>query len=159
VFHSAVVARPGLAHVRVRLPGTSRYARLAADRALPMGSVLDTRHGTVQLVSVPRRGAKPQRASFHGGVFRVTQPGRTTVLTLVGPCRPARRLAGNGHGAFQVRGRYSSTTVRGTRWEIKDTCSGTLTRALEGVVQVRDKSRRRTVLVRAGKHYLARPKG
>jgi hypothetical protein len=157
VFHSAVVARPGLADVRVRLPGSARYARLGADRAVPLGTVFDTRRGSVQIVSVPRRGAAPQRASFGGGVFRVTQRGGTTVLTLVGSCRPAHRLTGDGRGAFQVRGRYSSATVRNARWVVHDSCAGTLTRTLQGIVQVRDQVRRRTVLVRAGRRYLARP--
>jgi hypothetical protein len=159
VFHSRVVARPGLADVRIRLPGAARYTRLRADRALPLGTVFDTRRGSVQIVSVPRRGAAAQRASFGGGVFRVTQPGRTTVLTLVGSCRPAHGLTGAGRGAFEVRGRYSSATVRSARWVVRDSCRGTLTRALEGVVQVHDRVRQRTVLVRAGRRYLARPKG
>jgi hypothetical protein len=158
VFHRAVVARPGLADVRVRLPGSADYVQLTADRALPLGSFLDTRRGTVQLITVSRPGGKPQRANLDGGVFRITQPHGTTVLTLVGPCRPARRLAGDGRGAFEVRGRYSTTTVRGTRWLVSDSCSATLTRVLEGVVQVHDLARRRTVLVRAGRRYLARPK-
>jgi Bacterial Ig-like domain len=157
IFHAAVVARPGLADVRVKPPGSARFTRLTADRALPLGTVIDTRRGRVQILSVPRREAKPQRASFDGGVFRVTQPGRTTVLTLVGSCRPAHGLTGEGRGAFAVRGRYSSATVRNARWVVRDSCAGTLTRALEGVVQVRDQVRRRTVLLRAGRHYLARP--
>jgi hypothetical protein len=90
-------------------------------------------------------------------VFRVTQRGGTTVLTLVGSCRPAHRLTGDGRGAFQVRGRYSSATVRNARWVVRDSCAGTLTRTLQGIVQVRDQVRRRTVLVRAGRRYLARP--
>lgn len=157
VFHSAIVARPGLADVRVKPPGSAGFTPLTADRALPLGTVFDTRRGSVQIVSIPRRGAKPQRASFHGGVFRVTQPGRTTLLTLVGACRPAHGLTGEGRGAFAVRGRYSSATARNARWVVRDSCAGTLTRALQGVVQVRDQVRRRTVLLRAGRHYLARP--
>jgi hypothetical protein len=157
VFHGAVVARPGRADVSVRLPGSARYVQLTADRALPLGSILDTRRGAVQLLTVSRRGGKPQRANLVGGVFRVTQPGGTTVLTLVGPCRPARRLAGDGRGAFAVRGRFSTTTIRGSRWSVEDSCSGTLTRVSEGVVQVRDLARRRTVLVRAGRRYVAKP--
>jgi hypothetical protein len=39
---------------------------------------------------------------------------------------------------------------------VRDSCSGTLTRALEGVVQVRDRARRRTVLLRAGRGYIAK---
>jgi hypothetical protein len=79
------------------------------------------------------------------------------VLALVGSCRPAHRLTGDGRGAFQIRGRYASATVRSGRWVVRDSCAGTLTRTLEGIAQVRDQVRRRTLLVRAGRRYLARP--
>jgi hypothetical protein len=90
-------------------------------------------------------------------VIRVTQPRRITVLALVGACRPAHGVTAQGRGAFEVRGRYSSATVRSARWVVRDSCAGTLTRTLEGIVQVRDRVRGRTVLVRAGRRYLARP--
>jgi hypothetical protein len=47
--------------------------------------------------------------------------------------------------------------VRGTIWEMIDRCDGTLTRVRRGRVAVRDFGRRKTVVVRAGKSYLARP--
>ena len=47
-------------------------------------------------------------------------------------------------------------TVRGTRWLTLDRCDGTLTRVTEGAVAVRDRRRGRTVLVEAGRSYLAR---
>jgi hypothetical protein len=71
--------------------------------------------------------------------------------------RPRRGLWGDGHGRFQTVGQHSATTVRGTRWLVQDTCAGTLTRVARGVVSVRDFGRRRTVTVRAGRRYLARP--
>jgi len=46
--------------------------------------------------------------------------------------------------------------VRGTLWLTADRCDGTLTRVTRGRVAVHDFRRRRTVLVRAGKSYLAR---
>jgi hypothetical protein len=45
--------------------------------------------------------------------------------------------------------------VRGTIWEVIDRCDGTLTKVRRGKVAVRDFRLRRTVLVRAGKSYLA----
>ena len=48
--------------------------------------------------------------------------------------------------------------MRGTRWLVQDTCAGTLTRVVKGVVAVRDNVRHKTIVVRAGKKYLARPR-
>lgn len=151
--HATVVARPGLADVRVRLPGSAAFVRLTADRALPVGTLVDARRGSVQLIAAPRM----QRATFTGAVFRVTQPGTQTVLTLAPSGCRAVRLTGDGRGAFAVRGRYSTTTVRSARWIVRDSCAGTLTRVLDGIVQVRDSVRRRTLLLRAGRRYLSRP--
>ena len=69
-----------------------------------------------------------------------------------------RKLWGDGHGAFSTRGQYSAATVRGTVWLVQDSCSGTLTRVKTGVVAVRDDVKRKTVLLKAGKSYLAKPK-
>jgi hypothetical protein len=46
--------------------------------------------------------------------------------------------------------------VRGTVWEIEDRCDGTLTRVKRGKVAVRDFRRKKTVIVKAGKSYLAK---
>jgi ferric-dicitrate binding protein FerR (iron transport regulator) len=67
-----------------------------------------------------------------------------------------RRLWGNGKGRFTTKGRYSSATVRGTRWLVQDRCDGTLTRVLRGVVKVKDFRSRKTINVRAGRTYLAK---
>jgi hypothetical protein len=150
--HVTVVARPGLADVRVRLPGSAGFVALTTDRALPVGTLIDARRGSVQLIAAPRR----QLATFDGAIFRVTQPGSQTVLTLARSGCRAVRLTGAGRGAFAVRGRYSTTTVRSARWVVRDSCAGTLTRVLQGVAAVRDSERRRTLLVRAGRRYLAR---
>jgi ferric-dicitrate binding protein FerR (iron transport regulator) len=45
--------------------------------------------------------------------------------------------------------------VRGTIWLTEDRCDGTLVRVVRGRVDVRDLTRRRTVVVRAGQSYLA----
>ena len=69
-----------------------------------------------------------------------------------------RHLWGQGSGAFRTTGRYSAATVRGTKWLVRDSCSGTLTRVTQGVVSVRDKVRHKSIVVRAGHRYTARPK-
>jgi hypothetical protein len=62
------------------------------------------------------------------------------------------------HGRFRTRGRYSAATVRGTQWDTTDRCDGTLTTVHRGSVSVLDFARNKTVIVRAGHHYLAKPK-
>jgi len=68
-----------------------------------------------------------------------------------------RQLWGDGKGSFRTNGKYSSATVRGTKWLVKDSCAGTLTRVARGSVTVRDRVRGKTVVVAAGKSYLAKP--
>jgi ferric-dicitrate binding protein FerR (iron transport regulator) len=65
---------------------------------------------------------------------------------------------GDGHGKFSTRGANSAATVRGTRWLVEERCTGTFTRVSRGIVAVRDFARHKTVSVKAGRTYLARPK-
>jgi ferric-dicitrate binding protein FerR (iron transport regulator) len=67
-----------------------------------------------------------------------------------------RKLFGNAHGRFRTRGRNSSATVRGTVWQMTDTCAGTLTRVSKGSVTVRDFTLRKNKTVKAGKKYFAK---
>ena len=60
-----------------------------------------------------------------------------------------RQIWGDGKGKFRTKGRYSSATVRGTRWLTADRCDGTFTRVQRGVIQVNDLPNRRQVTVRA----------
>jgi hypothetical protein len=95
-----------------------------------------------------------------GGNFRLCGRGAATALTIDAKSKkPVRRLWGSGKGRFATRGRYSSATLRGTKWLTQDQCNGTLTRVLQGVVQVRDFRLRKTVNVRAGRSYLAKATG
>jgi len=108
---------------------------------------------------------KKARNSFmtlrlEGGNFRVC--GRSSLSTLATDAkrkRPVRKLWGNGKGRFTTKGRYSSATVRGTRWLVQDRCDGTLTRVRRGVVLVRDFRARKNVRVRAGQSYVAKAPG
>ncbi len=68
----------------------------------------------------------------------------------------ASQLWGDGKGNFRTTGRHSAATVRGTKWLVQERCDGTLTRVARGVVGVFDRTRKKTVTVRAGHSYLAR---
>jgi hypothetical protein len=157
---------------------------LNASARVPMGSILDTTHGTVQLSTAKSAGGEIQTGRFHSGIFKVTQPtGESaaklpeglTILTLVGPLSPGcrqqasrrpalaessakrekSRLWGDAHGDFQTGGRYATVTVRGAKWLTEDTCRGTFVKVARGTVQVDDLINHRTVSVTAGHSYLA----
>jgi hypothetical protein len=163
--------------VTVKLPGAPGYVALTDLTSLPVGSILDTREGSITLNTALSGGAT-QSAIFHGGLFEVRQPqgaGGLTELVLRGALtgcssgvaraaavskkkkrKPPRRLWGSdSKGKFRTRGGNSVATVRGTAWYVEDRCDGTLTRVSKGSVSVYDRGRHRTVVVRAGHSYLA----
>ena len=158
--------------VRVKRRGSSRYVLLNGTDGIPVGSTVDATAGRVRLTSAAG-GGKTQSAEFYKGTFQVFQSkgSALTELRLGGPSlascakgarasakkKPVRRLFGDGKGSFRTRGRHAAATVRGTRWLTQDTCKGTLVKVSRGRVSVRDFTRKRTVTVRQGKSYLARP--
>jgi hypothetical protein len=170
VFHKTVVVKVVSGKVRIRRPGSTQAVDLQGTDDIPLGSTVDTTEGVVALSSVAKAGGAPQTAKFYEGVFKVTQTGSITQLELNQPlasCAGARAAAakakkrhlwGDGKGSFRTKGKYSSATVRGTKWLVQDTCAGTLTRVVRGVVAVSDRVRHKTVTVRAGHSYLARPR-
>ena len=165
-------------------PGAGQAARESAGscpwqdaRSLPVGTVVDATRGRVRITSAADGHGHTQSAEFSAGQFRIAQRRARPLITelvLVGGdfagCRrgraaPAaaarrrghgRRLWGSGKGKFRTRGRYGAATVRGTRWLTEDRCDDTRVLVARGVVSVRDFPRRRTVIVRAGRSYVAR---
>jgi Ca2+-binding RTX toxin-like protein len=161
--------------VRLQLPGASRFVPLREAVEVPIGSTLDARKGTVSVVTTKRRGGAVQEGRFRGGPFtvrqrRVARPVTQLRLTRVrsATCRGSTRgranarvrlvarIAKKRRGSTQVRGRYSVGGSYGTTWLTEDRCDGTLTRVMSGTVRVQDLRRHRTVVVRAGRSYLAR---
>ena len=164
-----VVAVPAGGTVLVKLPGTSKFVALKPGQELPYGTEIDTRKGRVTITSIPKAGAPPESAVFYDGLFKISYAGGVTNLTLSEPLAAcpkkgrasaaakkakSRKLWGKGKGAFRTTGKYSAATVRGTTWLVQDTCAGTLTRVTEGTVTV--KAGKKTVVLRAGKQYLAK---
>jgi len=68
-----------------------------------------------------------------------------------------RALWGDGKGSFRTRGRFAAATIRGTRWLTADRCDGTLVRVVKGSVTVRDLLKRKSLVVKRAKRYVARP--
>jgi hypothetical protein len=177
VFHKSVGVKLVSGRVGIRRPGSKADVDLKGSDTIPLGSTVDAQHGALELSSVPKAGAAAQTAKFYEGVFKVTQTGGITQLALtqsLASCRgrgrgraasaaakkkPSKRhLWGDGKGAFRTSGKYSSATVRGTKWLVQDSCAGTLTRVVRGTVKVRDNVRHKTITVPAGKSYLAKPR-
>jgi hypothetical protein len=67
-----------------------------------------------------------------------------------------RSLWSNGKGNFRTKGRYAAATIRGTKWQTTDQCDGTLTTVEVGSVNVKDVSKKKVVVVKAGGSYLAK---
>jgi hypothetical protein len=165
--------------VLVKAPGTGKFVELEGTTEIPVGSQVDTTRGVISLTS-GLGGGRTNSSQFYDGLFTIIQRkarnsfmtlrmdggsfracGRRSLSTLGADAKkkPVRRLWGNGKGRFQTRGRYSSATVRGTKWLVQDRCDGTLTRVSSGIVRVRDFRARKNVNVRAGRSYLARAPG
>jgi streptogramin lyase len=181
VLGQSVNVAPVTGTVRVKPPGAEDYSPLAAGASIPVGALVDAREGRVELRTALRQG-KTQTGTFWGSIFKVRQrrDGRgMTDLVLRGgsfascPGSQARRSAvaqtaakrgkvvrrlwgKDRHARFRTHGRDSVATVRGTVWSTVDRCDGTLTRVKEGKVLVRDLRAKRSVLLRAGRSYLAR---
>ncbi|MGH2802934.1 MAG: hypothetical protein ACRDL4_07795, partial [Thermoleophilaceae bacterium] len=171
------IPRPGgsatVAGARASQKGID-FVPLTEPRQIPVGSFLDTSRGAVALQSARNRAGDRQTGTFTAGLFQVRQSRKRrtrglTTLVLKGRsfrrCRSTRphgrdasaarhrrrirRVRAQARGRFRTRGRYSSATVRGTRWATIDRCDGTLTRVYRGRVAVRDFRRKRNILVTA----------
>ena len=173
--------------VIVTLPGGHPFSLGTQDRNIPVGSLIDTTHGRVDLRSAPpptpgaagAATARVEDAQFYDGAFRVTQSGSRPVaeIRLAGgevpactaqsgqlaphrklPHKVVRLLWASGSGQFRTVGRYSAATVLGTKWLTEDFCDGTLVRVSRGVVVVENLATHATVTVRAG-HSVFTPAG
>ncbi len=155
-------------------PGSRKFLKLTDDVQVPVGTTLDTLKGRVSITASSDLKGGTNKSWFYSGVFKVTQAVAAKPVTELRLSQPisckgkkasaaakkpkTRKLWGDGSGSFRTRGSFSSATVRGTKWVVIDRCDGTLTRVVRGVVTVRDFVKRKNVIVRAGKQYLARKK-
>jgi hypothetical protein len=166
-----VNAQPAGGTVKVKAPG-GKFKTLKVGQQIPVGTTVDTTKGRITLVTAAK-GGKTDQADFFDGVFKVGQAKKSklTTLSLVEKlaCKGAgkaastakkkkkkRRLWGDGHGKFRTKGSFSSATVRGTKWLVQDTCTTTTTTVKRGTVTVRDFVKRKNVIVKKGKKYVAR---
>jgi hypothetical protein len=81
--------------VRVRTPGSGSFIELTSDSQVPVGSLIDTRRGTVRLTSARNAAGATRSAEFSLGVFRVLQSRgrRPSTDAVIEPPRCARTNA------------------------------------------------------------------
>jgi hypothetical protein len=174
VLGERVNVAPATGTVLVRAPGATSAVPLSGEASIPVGAILDTRKGAVDLTTA-LPGGGTQSATFHGGLVQIRQPASgagMTDLVLRGAkpsCRRGRARAAatskrrpprelwtsDHHGRFRTRGSNAVATVRGTSWYMADRCDGTYTRVAHGSVSVRDLRTGRTVVLHAGQSHLA----
>jgi hypothetical protein len=157
------------------------FIPLIQARQIPVGSILETTHGVVKLTAATATAGKFGFGDFGAGIFKLLQNRKQrglTELRIMDSHSPKQvcatvgkrasvaskhlsstvlgRLTSSDHGKFTARGQYSAATVRGTVYSVTNECAGTLTQVSRGVVGVRDFARRKTIILRAGQHYLAK---
>ena len=166
--------------VELQCPGEDHAAPLTSFVQVPMGCLVNTRHGVVALTASKGSSGDLQSANFWGGVFVITQEegdNRGVELKLAGKrmCeqrsssrrapvagssrsrRGGRRAWGSGEGNYKTSGSYGSATVRGTTWLVVDRCdASTLIRVAEGTVWARDFLKEKTFVLTAGEQYIAK---
>ncbi len=159
--------------VLLKLPGSNTFVKLGPGMQIPVGTIVDVRHGRIGITAAADKHGTTASSDFYGGIFKLGQtrgakPITTLKLTEALDCprtgaasaaakKPKkRRLWGDGSGSFRTQGHYSSATVRGTIWLVQDTCTTTLTRVRRGVVAVRDAVKHKTIVIKAGHSYTAR---
>jgi hypothetical protein len=143
---------------------------------IPYGARIDVTNGTLQLTTdtgnllvygngvaatfVVLRGRDNNRAVLElrltGGDFGACTRRSMSSSHALPPKATIRQLWGKGTGRFRTRGHYAAATVRGTTWLTADRCDGTFVKVGAGRVQVSDFVKRKTVIVAAGKSYLAK---
>ena len=174
----AVNAKPVSGKVFLLVGG--KLVPLTEADQLRSGTVVDTRHGSLQLTTAyVKEGQAPDRdvqwrdLQDHAGPLRPDHAvaggeraaGRAVVRELQATKgahaaalskKQLQLLHASAKGKFRTKGRYAAATVRGTKWTIADRCDGTLTHDLTDSVVVNDFVRHKTIVLHAGQSYLAK---
>jgi hypothetical protein len=184
VFGKSANLIPVSGNVSVTPPKGKKF-KISGPRNIPVGSVVNVNNGVANLVTSrsPRGGT--QAGNFFGGTFQLVQKkkhrrgrrpptdlrlhgGKVVTCKIITKHRGKkatiarkrrvrqRHLWGNAHGHYRTVGQNSAAEVRGTKWEVKDTCAGTLTVVRRGTVVVTDFVHHKRVIVKKGHRYLAR---
>jgi uncharacterized repeat protein (TIGR01451 family) len=187
-FQKNADVEPVAGDVFIRFPGTTDFVALKDGAQVPFGTEVDASGGRVGLSTVDASGtpfhadfyegrfliAKQlsngiSELRLSGGNFRSCKAAARTLASLdkkkpkkakarKRSRKVVRHLWGSGKGRFRTKGRFIAATVHGTTWLTQDRCDGSRAFVQEGVVDVRDLVRRKTIQLHAGQSYVARPR-
>lgn len=106
----------GAARASATVPGIKgrRFVALSQAKQIPVGSLLDTRRGTVRLTSASGSGTATQSSDFVSGVFEVRQSGKGSAKGLT-----ELRLKGSSFSRCATRGKRSSTRSAASKRRIR----------------------------------------
>ena len=173
---------PTVAGVTVKRPGARHFRPLKTVAILPYGTLINASIGQLQIIAAKRhRGT--ESGQFYGGSFKLSQGtnGIVQAALLNGPASCTKRerahstrevahttralahtastrpfrLFGHVRGRFRTRGHYGSASVLGTIWLTEERCNGTFFHVFKGTLFIRDFTRHKSIVLRAGRSYLA----
>jgi virginiamycin B lyase len=176
-------------NVSVKLPGAKAFTPLTGERQVPLTTIVDARRGGARVCLATAKGQMcgefsggmfrvfqpaphlrraPGHVKAHKAVAEVRLVGGSFRRCAraskggVARVRSIRRLSGeNFDGTFRVRGSFALLTAGpgAGPWQLKDGCRSTEARAAGQSGVVTDLVRRRNVLLKAGRSYVARMPG
>ena len=173
----SIVVQPVSGTVLGHPPDDPTFRPIVGAANLVSGWTFDVTKGRVALTTAANaRGATQTTQAFEGFFTALQAPGNpVTDLVLrsgnfdaicgsggvdiaraSANTKSVRHLWASGKGKFRTKGRFAAASIRGTLWETDDRCDGTLITVQVGAVSVFDQVLNKTVVVTAGKSYLAK---
>lgn len=174
----SIVVQPVAGTVLGHPPDDPVFRPIVGTANLVSGWTFDVTKGRVSLTTASNTRGGTQTTQAYEGFFTALQAPGSAVTDLVlrsgnfdaicgsggvdvarasqANTTSVRHLWASGKGAFRTKGRFAAASIRGTEWETDDRCDGTLITVKAGAVAVFDQVLRKTVVVRAGQHYLAK---
>jgi Ca2+-binding RTX toxin-like protein len=154
--------------IDVRLPAAGRVLPLRQSLSVPRGTRIDAG----RCAATVSAGRRAPRVYADGGAFVLRRAGthrKPLSLALAGEpfsstcraapaSRPVRSLAVRARRQVRLAGRFAVTSGVGASWTVEDRCASTVTRVRRGKVRVRDRGRRRAVVVRAPRRHVSTPR-
>lgn len=154
--------------VMVKRAGTRGYVPVKTVTSLSYGAAVNADGGQLEVIAA-KGGHGTESGTFYNGSFSLSQT-KTGVVQAALTGRPSGCSATRGtlaaaaktfglwghvKGKFRTRGHYGSASVQGTIWQTKELCDGTFFHVVQGTLRIRDFTRHKTIILRAGHSYLA----
>ena len=173
----SIVVQPISGTVLGHPPDDPTFRRIVGAANLVSGWTFDVTKGRVSLTTAANSRGATQTTQAYEGFFTALQSSGSSVTDLVlrsgnfdavcgsggvdiarasANTKSVRHLWASGTGKFRTKGRFAAASIRGTEWLTEDRCDGTLITVKTGAVAVFDQVLQKTVVVTAGKTYLAR---